>query len=149
MKAEKIGDIYYYTAAGGVLVNEPGSEVLVLIRPSRDEIRLPKGHVETGESIEKAALREVTEETGYINIEILEDLGVQLVAFQYDGCQVQRTEYYFLMRLTSPQQQPRPLTDENQFFTTWVSLDGAKDVLTFDAERTWLARAKKVLSSLQ
>ena len=149
MKAEKKGDIYYYTAAGGVLVNELGNEVLVLIRPSRDEIRLPKGHVECGESIAMTAMREVTEETGYCNIEIIEDLGVQLVAFQYDGHQIQRTEYYFLMRLNSIQQQPRPQTDEDQFFATWVSMAEAEAALTFDAERTWLARAMKVLSMIK
>jgi ADP-ribose pyrophosphatase YjhB (NUDIX family) len=38
---------------------------MLLIRPSRDEVRLPKGHVEAGETLRAAALREVAEETGY------------------------------------------------------------------------------------
>ena len=51
-----------YTAAGGVVVR--GEDVLVLRRPGRDEIRLPKGHVEPGEGLAEAALRETREETG-------------------------------------------------------------------------------------
>ena len=52
-----------YQAAGGVVVDD--DQVLVLLRPSRDEIRLPKGHVERGESARQPAMREVREESGY------------------------------------------------------------------------------------
>jgi len=48
-----------YTAAGGVVVD--AERVLVLRRPSRDEVRLPKGHIEKGESAQETALREVME----------------------------------------------------------------------------------------
>ena len=60
------------------------------------------------ETLENAALREVTEESGYSDVDIVHDLGEQLVAFQYEGKQIQRTEYYFLMRTRSEQQLPRP-----------------------------------------
>lgn len=141
MQLKKRGDIFYYKAAGGVLVNPTGTHVLLLVRPSRDEVRLPKGHVETSETLENAAMREVTEESGYMDIAIVADLGEQLVAFQYEGKQIQRTEYYFLMRTYSDQQLPRPEEDENQFFPTWVRWDEADQHITFEAEREWLKRA--------
>ena len=47
--------------------------VLVLLRPSRKEVRLPKGHVEGFETVEEGALRETIEETGYPEIEIIGD----------------------------------------------------------------------------
>lgn len=144
MQTEKRGEIYYYTAAGGVLVDPTGTQVLLLIRPSRDEVRLPKGHVEKEESLESAALREVVEESGFGDVVILANLGEQLVAFQYQGKQIQRSEYYFLMRAHSKQKLPRPLVDDNQFFPTWVSWDEADQHITFESEREWLRRAHVV-----
>ena len=145
MKAEKRGNIFYYEAAGGVLVDRTGTQVLLLIRPSRDEVRLPKGHIEMDETVKDAALREVREESGYSDIVIVKDLGEQLVAFQYNGRQVQRTEYFYLMRAQSSQPHPRPEDDEDQFFTTWVDWDQAAEAITFEAEREWLKRARSAM----
>ena len=50
-------------------------KLLVLERPARGEVRLPKGHVEPGEAPREAALREVREEAGYADLEIVADLG--------------------------------------------------------------------------
>ncbi|TFG72828.1 MAG: NUDIX domain-containing protein [Anaerolineales bacterium] len=144
MQTEKRGDTFYYTAAGGVLINQAGTHVLLLFRPSRDEVRLPKGHVEKNETLEIAAIREVTEESGYVDVAIIANLGEQLVAFQYEGKQIQRTEFYFLMRTLSEQQLPRSHEDENQFFPTWVSWDEVDQNITFEAERAWLRRAYAV-----
>jgi len=80
-----------YTAAGGVVVHgdrvlvlrRPGGVVvhgdcvLVLRRPGRGEVRLPKGHVEPGESPQETALREVREESGCTGLEVRADLGTQ------------------------------------------------------------------------
>ena len=46
-----------YTASGGIVTNAEGTHVLLLIRPERDEVRLPKGHVEPEEALAEAALR--------------------------------------------------------------------------------------------
>jgi 8-oxo-dGTP diphosphatase len=49
-------------AAGGVVVRD--GSVLLVHRPAYDDWSLPKGKLETGESWEDGALREVEEETG-------------------------------------------------------------------------------------
>lgn len=134
-----------YAASGGVLTNAEGTDVLLLIRPARDEVRLPKGHIEPGESAANAALREVVEETGYDDIEIIADLGEQLVAFPLGNKIVRRTEHYFLMRARALRQAERPVLDEQQFFTIWVPWDEVCTHLTFEAEQEWIRRAQHIV----
>jgi 8-oxo-dGTP pyrophosphatase MutT (NUDIX family) len=134
-----------YTAAGGVLLDPPREKVLLLIRPSRDEIRLPKGHVESDESERETALREVSEESGFDDLEILSDLGEQLVVFSLEDDVVRRTEHYYLMRARTQHRRMRPEPDASQFITRWVSWQEAREHLTFEAEREWLRRAHQAL----
>lgn len=134
-----------YTASGGIVTNAEGTHVLLLIRPERDEVRLPKGHVEPEEAMAEAALREVAEETGYDDLEIVADLGEQLVAFPLDGKVVRRTEQYFLMRARTLHQIERPQSDDQQFFTIWVPWDEAPTHLSFEAEQVWIRRARRIM----
>ncbi len=52
-----------------------GIQVLLLARPRKGEIRLPKGHIDPDETPVETALRETVKETGYANLEIVADLG--------------------------------------------------------------------------
>jgi len=130
-----------YAAAGGVVVNEDGDSVLLLVRPSRDEVRLPKGHIEAGESLAEAALRETQEETGYADLEVLAGLGAQRVTFFLEGMRVERDETYFLMQARTRLRLDRPPEDEEQFEAVWVTWREAEENLTFEAERQWIRRA--------
>jgi 8-oxo-dGTP pyrophosphatase MutT (NUDIX family) len=133
-------DIVCYTAAGGVVVHE--GRVLVLDRLGRGEVRLPKGHVEPGEDVQAAALRETREESGYADLVVKADLGTQVIEFDYEGRHVVRTERYFLMTLAD---NPNPLSGgEGQFEPVWLDWDGALVALTFDAEREWLRQARRM-----
>ena len=132
----------YYTAAGGVVTD--GARVLVLLRPSRNEVRLPKGHVEGFETVEEGAVRETIEETGYPEIEILGDLGSQTVEFVnrwFGNDKRVREERFFLIKLLDDVTIQRPREDW-QFDPKWVSWDEAEEMLTFEAEREWVRRAR-------
>ena len=130
----------YYRAAGGVVVHN--QKVLLLDRPGRGEVRLPKGHVEEGESPVETALREVCEEAGYVNVTIVADLGSQQVRFvdPYRDRQVTRDEHYFLMRLRDERQVERDRR-EHQFIPIWVTAGEAIARLTFEAEQEFVRRA--------
>ena len=128
-----------YIAAGGVVIDE--GRMLLLDRPLRREVRLPKGHIDPGETAAQAALRETAEESGYADLQILEDLGVQVVKFNFQGNDFVRTEHYFLMRLASPRTTPRSRKDEAQFTPIWLPLAEAVHRLTFDAEQQFAQRA--------
>ncbi|MFD2585424.1 NUDIX hydrolase [Croceitalea marina] len=70
------------TAAGGMVRNEKG-KVLFIYR--NDKWDLPKGKLEKGESIEKAAIREVEEETGVKNLVIKNYLKTTYHIFKRNG----------------------------------------------------------------
>jgi 8-oxo-dGTP pyrophosphatase MutT (NUDIX family) len=138
----------FYRAAGGVVVRD--NHMLLLDRPARGEVRLPKGHVEPGESPREAALRETREEAGYADLGIVADLGTQTSHFinLQKGCEVTREEIYFLMHLQSEAQAARDEHDDAQFRVMWVPLDEAPARLTFETEREFARRAIRAWAGL-
>jgi 8-oxo-dGTP pyrophosphatase MutT (NUDIX family) len=129
-----------YAAAGGVVVDR--DRVLILRRLKANDIRLPKGEIEAGESAREAALREVAEETGYTDLEIIHDLGAQTVSFEFRNEYVHRDERYFLMHLRSRDQGQRPIKDL-QLVPMWTSWNEALNALSYEEERRWVVLARK------
>jgi 8-oxo-dGTP pyrophosphatase MutT (NUDIX family) len=140
---------FRYRSAGGVVINRQG-QVLLIERTieGRHEVRLPKGHIEPGEMADAAALREVCEETGYCDLEILADLGWQTVAFEHPrGYPVIRDERYFFLALASDQQRaPQYSSDREALFRNrWVTdFEEAENWLTFESEKDAVRRAQFV-----
>jgi 8-oxo-dGTP pyrophosphatase MutT (NUDIX family) len=142
-----------YRAAGGVVLDEAGRVLLIERWVLRNgelafEIRLPKGHVEDGETDEQAALRETCEETGYCGLVVTADLGEYLNEFILPDERVLRHEHYYLMRLTDPTPgEPHfdsANADEARFFPHWAAnLAEAEALITFASEREFIARARK------
>jgi 8-oxo-dGTP pyrophosphatase MutT (NUDIX family) len=135
--------VHEYEAAGGVVVR--GNEVLLLWRPGLNEIRLPKGHVEPGETRLEAALREVREEGGVAHPRPVADLGQQRVEFDHAGVHCIRDEFYYLMDLEDAEPFPRDAKDAAEFYPFWASLAQAEAFLTFPSEREFLRRARAAL----
>ena len=132
-------EIVDYVAAGGVIIHD--DKMLILDRPSRGEVRLPKGHVDPGESHEETAVRETIEETGYFELEIVADLGQHLVEFDNKNRHYRRTEHYYLLRKLGDGQEPRSPKDEEQFHILWVPLLEAVELLTYPTEQEVALRA--------
>lgn len=133
-----------YSSAGGIVVRRPDGYVLVLLRAGRlgpegrPEVRLPKGHIESGEDPQQTALREVHEEAGLFSLEVVAWLGRQSVEFDWQGVHYIRNETYYLMTTTGSTRHEKP---ERQFERQWLSWEHALSQLTFEAEREWLRRA--------
>lgn len=98
-------------SAGGVIVkNEGGKFLILLLRDVRfPEWYLPKGHVEPGETLEEAALRDVAEEAGMHQVQIHFLLG-SYERF-VEKAQEMKTIHYFLM---SPTQDEVPSKPDNE-----------------------------------
>jgi len=120
--------------------------VLVLRSVRYGDLRLPKGHIEDDESTREAALREVAEESGYIDIEAVADLGEQIVEYDVGERHVIRHEHYYMMRLLGPRQGQRPVADW-KFMPEWLTWDDAIANLQFDEERRWLVQAREIWAS--
>ncbi len=145
-----------YTAAGGVVLDDAGRVLLIerwVLRSGEllHEIRLPKGHVDPGETESEAALRETCEETGYCGVEIVADLGEALTEWTNEFEHVRRTEHYFLMRLVDPVRGAphftSPDAEEAKFVPRWApDLPTAADELTYFSERQFAQRALQTLA---
>jgi 8-oxo-dGTP pyrophosphatase MutT (NUDIX family) len=137
-----MNDVITYCSAGGVVIED--GRVLLVRKRVVPEVRLPKGHVEPGESREQAALRETAEETGYAALRPLADLGFYTVQFARAGRRVVRVESFFLLALTGLERRARSEEDEAKFDPFWAPLDEAEALLTFESEQEFLRRARAV-----
>jgi 8-oxo-dGTP pyrophosphatase MutT (NUDIX family) len=102
--------------AGGIVMQ--GQRVR-LIHSKKGGYNIPKGHVEPGETVEEAAMREVAEETG-ITVRVVRKLGlVQRESMEDDGRTVVKDIELFLMAATGE------YDGELQEESSWVELDDA------------------------
>ena len=81
-------------AAGGVVLNSQ-KELLMIMRFKKWD--LPKGKIEKGESYESAALREVFEETGVCDIEIVKGLHPTFHTFLKNNKPLLKKTFWFEM----------------------------------------------------
>jgi ADP-ribose pyrophosphatase YjhB (NUDIX family) len=89
------------TSAGGLILDVLAldSRAALIGRLDRRERllwSLPKGHVEAGETLHQAAVREVEEETGIAG-RIVAPLGVIDFWFVADGSRIHKTVHHFLL----------------------------------------------------
>ena len=82
-------------AAGGLVVNSK-SEYLFIFRNNKWD--LPKGGIEKKENIKDAALREVNEETGVEDIEIIKPLPMTYHFFKRNGVFKLKKTFWYLMK---------------------------------------------------
>jgi len=82
-------------AAGGLVINSK-SEYLFIFRNNKWD--LPKGGIEKKENIKDAALREVNEETGVEDIEIIKPLPMTYHFFKRNGVFKLKKTFWYLMK---------------------------------------------------
>jgi 8-oxo-dGTP pyrophosphatase MutT (NUDIX family) len=117
-------------AAGGVIVRQTlrgKIQVLLVHRSHREDWTFPKGKLESGESHERCALREVEEETG-----LRCKLGVELPPSSYiNGKGRLKVVRYWIMDPGNDRAEPRNEVDA----VRWASLEEAATLLTYSRDR--------------
>ncbi len=110
-------------AAGGVVMNEQ-EEILLIFR--RGFWDLPKGKIDDGETVEAAAIREVTEETGVQPLQIVHPVRfpawkneATYHSYFYEGKPALKVSYWYVMS-TSFDDTLQPQTEEDIEQAVWV-----------------------------
>jgi ADP-ribose pyrophosphatase YjhB (NUDIX family) len=135
------------TSAGGFVLDRTGPKptaALIARRDKRGRLvwSLPKGHLETGETPEDAAVREIFEETG-ITGRILASLGTIDFWFMAEDRRVHKTVHHYLLEA-----QDRELSDADAEVTevAWVPLDEVASRLRYADERRLVDRVRAALA---
>ncbi|MGZ4633376.1 MAG: NUDIX hydrolase [Actinomycetes bacterium] len=135
------------TSAGGLVVDRTGNQTRVAIIGRRDRRgrllwSLPKGHLESGESAEDAAVREVEEETG-IRGRVVAALGTIDYWFVAENRRIHKTVHHYLLEAAGGE-----LSDEDVEVdeVAWVPLDELRQHLAYAGERRLAETAADMLA---
>ena len=116
-------------AAGGVV--EQDGLIAIVPRPRYDDWSLPKGKLDKNESSERAALREVQEETG-LSCQLIEEL--EPVSYT-DNRGRPKNVRYWRMKVLSGEFEVNDEVDELR----WLSKAEALDLLSYEHDRELVA----------
>ncbi len=125
--------------AGGVVLNEKG-EVLV-VNQRHNSWSLPKGHIDPGEDALAAARREIHEESGVRELELIKPLGhyarYRIALNGGDDRSEKKTIHMFLFR--TRQTKLKPLDKDNPE-ARWVDRNQVNELLTHKKDREFFSR---------
>jgi 8-oxo-dGTP pyrophosphatase MutT (NUDIX family) len=133
------------TSSGGVVFRRASDDAqFLLIRDPYGNWGLPKGHLEGGETPIQAAVREVAEETGLMDLSVVAQLPTIDWYFKDGAIVVHKFCHFFLIE--SPVGEPCPQIDEGITECIWLPLDGALTTLSYANAREVLKAAGRELS---
>jgi len=128
------------TSAGAIILREIEGKLKIGLAHHSRAIKswvLPKGHVEEGESIEQAALREIYEETGLGNVQLITHLGtIARESVKSNGDIEQKTIHLYLAYAPGDSSAQVP-TDPRFIEVNWFSPEEAIELLPYESEQAF------------
>ena len=128
------------TSAGGVVLNDEG--MICVVNQRGKTWSLPKGHLEEGETLREAALREITEETGLTELRFLTKLGSYTREANRYGVSEEKTIHLFLFTTTQRSLSPR---DAENPEARWVHRDEVASLLSNPVDKAFFLSIKERL----
>jgi 8-oxo-dGTP pyrophosphatase MutT (NUDIX family) len=133
------------TSAGGVVYRvDAGVPLFLLIRDSYANWGFPKGHLETGERAEDAAIREVREETGLAELSLRGTIDTIDWYFRFRGRLIHKVCHFFLMETT--QADTAPQRAEGITACRWVAYGEATESISYGNARQVLRNAYEMIA---
>lgn len=124
-------------SAGGVVLNAAG--LLLVVNQRGNSWSLPKGHIDPGEDALTAAKREIAEESGVTELELIRSLGTyerpRINLSGGDDVTELKTMHFFLFR--TRQQELRPMDPDNPE-ARWVVPADVPDLLTHPRDKDFV-----------
>jgi 8-oxo-dGTP pyrophosphatase MutT (NUDIX family) len=127
-------------SAGGVVYRiDGGRPLFLLIRDSYRNWGFPKGHLEEGEPPERAAMREVEEETGLVALSLQGAIATIDWHFRFRGRLIHKVCHFYLIESSSTKTSPQ--REEGITACRWLPLTEARALISYDNAREVLDRA--------
>ncbi|HEY0756659.1 MAG TPA: NUDIX domain-containing protein [Ktedonobacteraceae bacterium] len=131
------------TSAGAFILREVHGQLKIALAQRRHAGKvwvLPKGHVEPGESLEQAALREIHEEAGLVSVQLLAYLGSFVREVSPLGALIskpRKTVHYYLA-YALPSNQPELPTEDGFAEPGWFSPAEVLELLPYEQEKAFM-----------
>ena len=147
-KKPEIKEIVREPTAGGIVFRVSADKrdiEILLIQDSKNRWTIPKGHIEPGETAKQTAVREIGEESGLKNVEVLAWLGK--IHFKYRRLEklvLMTTQVYLVQSMDKNE---RPTKEKWMNGIRWFKFNDALDAIEYaDIERLMLIAKKKIRS---
>jgi 8-oxo-dGTP pyrophosphatase MutT (NUDIX family) len=128
--------------AGGIVIsNSKPTKVVMLFRVENDDWSFPKGHVESGETFEEAALREVEEETGLIGTIIS-----KLPILEYNHASEKHVNVHMYAMKCSEEDNFK--LEHKRDKVVWVPLAEVSKKLTYENLSSYFSKIEPVIRKL-
>lgn len=129
-----------HTSAGGIVARAENGRVYIALVGEKglSQFVLPKGHVEAGESLEQAAVREIEEEAGFTQLTLLAPLGIK-ERLDFDKRAWKKTHYFLF---ATEQVDGVPVDRKHHDAVEWFPIDAFPNL--FWPEQTQLIRESRL-----